>query len=53
MLWSVAVLAGAAVFVTIPIFALIPTSMTVFLAPGLVMMAMMVMAMMVMMVMRK
>ncbi|MEL7255861.1 MAG: MAPEG family protein [Pseudomonadota bacterium] len=40
IIWSVALLAGAALFVQIPVFALIPTIMTAFLAPGLVMMAM-------------
>jgi len=38
--WAVAVLAGAGVFVTLPVFALMPTIMTAFLAPGLVMIAM-------------
>ncbi|MDM8166448.1 MAPEG family protein [Roseovarius sp.] len=38
--WAVAVLAGAVVFVTLPVFALMPTIMTAFLAPGLVMIAM-------------
>lgn len=35
--WSVALLVVAAMYVTIPVFALIPTIMTAFLAPGLVM----------------
>ena len=38
--WAVAVLVGAAVFVQLPVFALMPTIMTAFLAPGLVMIAM-------------
>lgn len=38
--WAVAVLVGAAVFVKLPVFALMPTIMTAFLAPGLVMAAM-------------
>ncbi len=40
LIWSAAVLIGAALFVQIPVFALIPTIMTAFLAPGLVMAAM-------------
>ena len=40
LLWAVAVLAGAALFVHLPVFALMPTIMTAFLAPGLVMAAM-------------
>ncbi|MEM6589792.1 MAG: MAPEG family protein [Pseudomonadota bacterium] len=40
LIWSVALLTGAAIFVQIPVFALIPTIMTAFLAPGLVMTAM-------------
>ncbi|MEO0370695.1 MAG: MAPEG family protein [Pseudomonadota bacterium] len=40
LIWSVALLVGAALFVQIPVFALIPTIMTAYLAPGLVMMAM-------------
>lgn len=39
-LWSIGVLAGAAIFISLPVFALIPTIMTAFLAPGLVMAAM-------------
>lgn len=38
--WSVVLLVIAAVFVAIPVFALLPTIMTAFLAPGLVMAAM-------------
>ncbi|MEQ9673026.1 MAG: MAPEG family protein [Roseovarius indicus] len=38
--WSFAVLIGAAMFVQLPVFALMPTIMTAFLAPGLVMIAM-------------
>ncbi|MEQ9241476.1 MAPEG family protein [Roseovarius indicus] len=38
--WAVAVLVGAAMFVQLPVFALMPTIMTAFLAPGLVMIAM-------------
>ena len=38
--WAVAVLAGAALFVRLPVFALMPTIMAAFLAPGLVMAAM-------------
>lgn len=38
--WAVAVLVGAAIFVQLPVFALMPTIMTAFLAPGLVMIAM-------------
>ena len=37
VVWAVAVLVGAAVFVELPVFALMPTIMTAFLAPGLVM----------------
>ena len=40
VVWAVAVLVGAAVFVELPVFALMPTIMTAFLAPGLVMIAM-------------
>lgn len=40
LLWSVAVLWIAARYVTVPIFALIPTIMTGFLAPGIVMLLM-------------
>lgn len=40
ILWSLALLTGAALFVTLPVFALIPTIMTAFLAPGLVMIMM-------------
>lgn len=36
LIWSVALLIGAGVFVQIPVFALIPTIMTAFFAPGLV-----------------
>ncbi|WP_412505434.1 MAPEG family protein [Roseovarius sp. SYSU LYC5161] len=36
LLWSVALLWGAARFVTLPVFTLMPTVMTAFLAPGLV-----------------
>ena len=39
VVWAVAVLVGAAVFVELPVFALMPTIMTAFLAPGLVMLA--------------
>lgn len=38
--WAVAVLVGAATFVQLPVFALMPTIMTAFLAPGLVTIAM-------------
>lgn len=38
--WAVAVLVGAAIFVQLPVFALMPTIMTAFLAPGLVTIAM-------------
>lgn len=38
--WAVAVLIGAAIFVQLPVFALMPTIMTAFLAPGLVTIAM-------------
>jgi len=38
--WAVAVLAIAAGFVRLPVFALMPTIMTAFMAPGLVMAAM-------------
>ena len=38
--WAVAVLIGAAIFVQLPVFALRPTIMTAFLAPGLVTIAM-------------
>ncbi|WP_422029448.1 MAPEG family protein [Roseovarius sp.] len=38
--WAMAVLVGAAVFVELPVFALMPTIMTAFFAPGLVMIAM-------------
>lgn len=38
--WSFAVLIGAAIFVQLPVFALMPTIMTAFLAPGLVSIAM-------------
>lgn len=38
--WTVFLLVGAALFVTLPVFALIPTIMMAFLAPGLVMSAM-------------
>lgn len=40
LLWSVALLWGAATFVKLPVFTLMPTIMTAFLAPGLVMAAM-------------
>ncbi|KZY33083.1 hypothetical protein A3731_03710 [Roseovarius sp. HI0049] len=40
VVWAVAVLAGAALFVELPVFALMPTIMSAFLAPGLVMIAM-------------
>ena len=40
LLWSLAVLWVAGKFVTLPIFALIPTIMTAFLAPGIVMLLM-------------
>ena len=40
LIWSVALLWVAARFVAIPIFALMPTIMTAFLAPGLVMLLM-------------
>lgn len=40
LLWSVAVLWVAVRYVTVPIFALIPTIMTAFLAPGVVMLLM-------------
>lgn len=40
LLWGVALLWGAANFVRLPIIALIPTVMTAFLAPGLVLLAM-------------
>ncbi|MEL6648490.1 MAG: MAPEG family protein [Pseudomonadota bacterium] len=36
LLWSLVLLIGAALFVAIPVFALLPTIMTAFLAPGLV-----------------
>lgn len=38
-LWAVAILVVAAVFVRLPVFALMPTIMTAFMAPGLVMIA--------------
>ncbi len=38
--WALAVLVGAALFVKLPVFALMPTIMTAFLAPGLVTIAM-------------
>ncbi len=37
LLWSVALLWGAATYVQLPVFTLIPTIMTAFLAPGLIM----------------
>ncbi|MEO0751359.1 MAG: MAPEG family protein [Pseudomonadota bacterium] len=37
LMWSLLLLAGAAMFLPLPVFALIPTIMTAFLAPGLVM----------------
>ena len=37
LVWSVVLLWAAARFVSVPIFALVPTIMTAFLAPGLVM----------------
>jgi uncharacterized membrane protein YecN with MAPEG domain len=40
VVWAVAVLVGAALFVELPVFALMPTIMTAFFAPGLVMIAM-------------
>lgn len=40
VLWAVAVLAVGAIWVRLPVFALMPTIMTAFLAPGLVMAAM-------------
>lgn len=40
LVWSVLILVVAALYVTIPVFALIPTSMTAFLGPGLVLAAM-------------
>ncbi|MEQ8898516.1 MAG: MAPEG family protein [Roseovarius sp.] len=40
VVWALAVLVGAALFVKLPVFALMPTIMTAFLAPGLVMIAM-------------
>ncbi len=40
LFWSVCVLWLAGTFVTLPIFALMPTIMTAFLAPGLVMLLM-------------
>ncbi|MEM7733306.1 MAG: MAPEG family protein [Pseudomonadota bacterium] len=40
LIWSAALLIGAGVFVQIPVFALIPTIMTAFFSPGLVMAAM-------------
>lgn len=40
LVWSVLLLWGAATFVQLPVFALMPTIMTAFLAPGLVMVAM-------------
>ena len=40
LLWSVILLWGAATFVILPVFALIPTIMTAFLAPGLVILLM-------------
>lgn len=39
-IWSVGLLWGAATYVELPIFALMPTIMTAFFAPGLVMAAM-------------
>ncbi|MEM7598877.1 MAG: MAPEG family protein [Pseudomonadota bacterium] len=36
LLWSVGLLVGAALFLNIPVFALVPTIMTAFLAPGLI-----------------
>lgn len=41
VIWAVVLLWGAAQFVVLPIFALVPTVMSAFLAPGLVMAAMM------------
>ncbi|WP_101067369.1 MAPEG family protein [Roseovarius salinarum] len=40
LVWAVALLVGAAAFVDLPVFTLMPTIMTAFLAPGLVMAAM-------------
>lgn len=40
LVWAGALLAVAAVFVRLPVFALIPTIMTAYLAPGLVLLAM-------------
>ncbi|WP_111731898.1 MAPEG family protein [Roseovarius amoyensis] len=40
VLWAVAVLTVGAIWVRLPVFALMPTIMTAFLAPGLVMAAM-------------
>ncbi|MEB8385900.1 MAPEG family protein [Rhodobacteraceae bacterium KMM 6894] len=42
MIWSVGLLWVAARYVSLPIFALMPTIMTAFLAPGLVMAAMLI-----------
>lgn len=39
-LWALALLWGAAQYVTLPVFALVPTIMTAFLAPGLILMLM-------------
>ncbi len=36
LIWSAAILWGAATYVNLPIFSLIPTIMTAFLAPGIV-----------------
>ncbi|GAB4285089.1 MAG: hypothetical protein Kow0058_04320 [Roseovarius sp.] len=38
--WALGLLVGAALFVRLPVFSLLPTIMVAFLAPGLVMMAM-------------
>ncbi|MEL6992113.1 MAG: MAPEG family protein [Pseudomonadota bacterium] len=40
LVWSVSLLVVAALYVTIPVFALIPTIMTAFFGPGLVLTAM-------------
>ncbi|WP_371226531.1 MAPEG family protein [Roseovarius sp. 2305UL8-3] len=40
LLWSIALLWGAATYVQLPVFTLMPTIMTAFLAPGLIMVAM-------------
>lgn len=42
LIWAVGLLYGAAIYVTLPVFTLMPTIMTAFLAPGLVMSLMVV-----------